>query len=114
MTNERWLIARFWRAKWRVLKTRRRRRFGEKAGICLRFDPTCVSTAELIRRVTARYAVRDLFVENPPIEDIVARVYEEAEISDTVSRASQCALPRPAHSIVRPLPPELALNCSGG
>jgi ABC-2 type transport system ATP-binding protein len=41
----------------------------------LRFDPDRVSAAELIARVTARHAVRDLFVENPPIEEIVARLY---------------------------------------
>jgi len=43
--------------------------------VCLGFDPQQVSPAELIARVTARYAVRDLFVENPPIETIVARLY---------------------------------------
>jgi ABC-2 type transport system ATP-binding protein len=41
----------------------------------LRFDPDRVSAAELIARVTANHAVRDLFVENPPIEEIVARLY---------------------------------------
>lgn len=45
--------------------------------VCLRFDPTEVSPAELIRRITATYAVRDLFVQNPPIEEIIARLYEE-------------------------------------
>ncbi len=41
----------------------------------LRFDPERVSAADLIGRVTARYAVSDLFVENPPIEHIIARLY---------------------------------------
>ena len=41
----------------------------------LQFDPARVSAAELIGRVTARHAVRDLFVENPPIEEIVAQLY---------------------------------------
>ena len=45
--------------------------------IHLSFDPTVVSAAELIARVTAAHPVRDLFVENPPIEEIVARIYEE-------------------------------------
>lgn len=45
--------------------------------ICLQFDPQIVSPAVLIRRITAQYAVRDLFVENPPIETIIARLYEE-------------------------------------
>jgi ABC-2 type transport system ATP-binding protein len=43
--------------------------------VCLAFDPQVVAPAELIRRVTSRHAIRDLFVENPPIETIVARLY---------------------------------------
>ena len=34
-----------------------------------------VSAATLISRVTAQHPVRDLFVENPPIEEIIARLY---------------------------------------
>jgi ABC-2 type transport system ATP-binding protein len=44
--------------------------------VCLRFYPDKVSAADLIGRITARHAIRDLFVENPPIEHIVARLYE--------------------------------------
>jgi ABC-2 type transport system ATP-binding protein len=43
--------------------------------VCLAFDPQVVAPAELIQRVTSRHAIRDLFVENPPIETIVARLY---------------------------------------
>ena len=43
--------------------------------VTLRFDPTTTSTAELVGRISARYPVRDLFVQNPPIEEIIARVY---------------------------------------
>ena len=43
--------------------------------VWLRFDPERVSAAQLIARVTARHAIRDLFVENPPIEEIVAALY---------------------------------------
>ena len=46
------------------------------ARIVLAFDPQVVAPAELIRRVTSRHAVKDLFVENPPIETIIARLYE--------------------------------------
>ena len=42
----------------------------------LSFDPTVVSAPRLISRITAVHAVRDLFVEHPPIEEIVARMYE--------------------------------------
>jgi ABC-2 type transport system ATP-binding protein len=43
--------------------------------VWLRYDPARVSTADLIARVTSRHAVRDLFVENPPIEEIIAELY---------------------------------------
>jgi ABC-2 type transport system ATP-binding protein len=46
--------------------------------VWMRFDPERIPAAELIARVTARHAVRDLFVENPPIEEIIARLYGEA------------------------------------
>ncbi len=49
------------------------------ARVCLQFDPAVVRTDELIRRMTSRHAVRDLFVENPPIEQIIARIYGEGE-----------------------------------
>ena len=43
----------------------------------IRFDPQKTPAAALIARVTSRYAVTDLMVENPPIEEIVARLYRE-------------------------------------
>jgi ABC-2 type transport system ATP-binding protein len=46
--------------------------------VCLAFDPQKVSPAELIHRVTSAHAIRDLFVENPPIETIIARLYEHS------------------------------------
>jgi len=45
------------------------------ARVTLRFDPDRTPAATLISRITAKYAVRDLFVENPPIEQIIARIY---------------------------------------
>ena len=45
----------------------------------LRFDPERTPAADLIARITARHAVRDLYVENPPIEEIVAQLYEEVQ-----------------------------------
>ncbi|MBN2309027.1 MAG: ATP-binding cassette domain-containing protein [Candidatus Hydrogenedentes bacterium] len=47
----------------------------EGGRITLAFDPDRVSTPALIGRITARHAIRDLFVENPPIEEIIARIY---------------------------------------
>ena len=48
------------------------RRDGDR--VHLRFDPAEVSAAELIRRVTSTYPTGDLFVEDPPIEEIIARL----------------------------------------
>jgi len=49
----------------------------EGSRVTLEFDPDRVPAATLISRLTARYPVRDLFVENPPIEEIIARLYAE-------------------------------------
>ena len=43
------------------------------------FDPQHVSPTDLIQRLVARHAVRDLFVEHPPIEEIVAELYRRLE-----------------------------------
>jgi len=45
--------------------------------VWMRFDPERIPAAQLIARVTARHAIRDLFVENPPIEEIIAKLYGE-------------------------------------
>jgi ABC-2 type transport system ATP-binding protein len=47
--------------------------------VTLRFDPDVVSPADLIHRIASRHAVRDLFVQSPPIEEIVARLYRDLE-----------------------------------
>ena len=47
--------------------------------VYLRFNPNKVSTAELIKRIIERYPIHDLFVENPPIEEIIAKVYLEQD-----------------------------------
>ena len=43
----------------------------------LSFDPRRTPPADLIARIASRHAVRDLFVESAPIEEIVARMYAE-------------------------------------
>ena len=43
----------------------------------LSFDPRRTPPADLIARIASRHAVRDLFVESLPIEEIVARMYAE-------------------------------------
>ena len=41
----------------------------------IRFDRTRVSTAELIRQILGAVEVRDLLIEDEPIEEIVKRIY---------------------------------------
>jgi ABC-2 type transport system ATP-binding protein len=41
----------------------------------LRFDRTKVSGADLIRRLLAEHDVRDLLIEDEPIEEIIKRIY---------------------------------------
>ncbi|MCI0692587.1 ATP-binding cassette domain-containing protein [candidate division KSB1 bacterium] len=48
--------------------------------VCLSFDPDHVPAAALISRITAQHAIRDLLVENPPIEEIIARLYSQSKI----------------------------------
>ena len=45
----------------------------------LKFDPEKIATPDLIARVAANHDIQDLFVVNPPIEEIIARLYGEAE-----------------------------------
>jgi ABC-2 type transport system ATP-binding protein len=44
--------------------------------VCLAFDPRRIEPAALIARITERHPVRDLLVEHPPIETVIARLYE--------------------------------------
>jgi ABC-2 type transport system ATP-binding protein len=43
----------------------------------LKFDPQRIAVADLVARIARNYPVHDLFVENPPIETIIARIYEQ-------------------------------------
>ena len=57
----------------------------EGGRVTLSFDPGVVTAAELIRRITEKHAIRDLFVENPPIEEVIARIYQEDLTIQTTS-----------------------------
>lgn len=46
--------------------------------VWLRFDPERVAITELINRIAGAHQIRDLFVENPPIEEIIAKLYGRA------------------------------------
>ncbi|XYH95484.1 ATP-binding cassette domain-containing protein [Sorangium sp. So ce1128] len=77
VTAERWLIVDLTDPAAEIAEPHAEviRREGDR--VTLRFDPAEISTAELVGRVTARYPVRDLLVQNPPIDEIVARLYGE-------------------------------------
>ena len=48
----------------------------------LRFDRQAVSAADLIAAVVARYPIRDVAIEEPAIEDIVRRIYQEGVLPE--------------------------------
>lgn len=48
--------------------------------VWLAFDPQMISAAALIAKITAKHAIHDLYVENPPIEEIIARLYAKASL----------------------------------
>jgi len=75
VTRERWLLIDLADAHATVADPEAEviRREGDR--VTLRFDPATVSAAALIGRITTAHAVRDLFVQNPPIEEIIARLY---------------------------------------
>jgi ABC-2 type transport system ATP-binding protein len=53
---------------------------GEDGRVELRFNPAVVSAAELINQITVNNEVKDFTVENPPIEEIIAKMYGEFKI----------------------------------
>ena len=51
----------------------------------IRFDRVKIATADLIRRILAAVEVRDLLIEDEPIEEIIKRIYAgEALLEVTV------------------------------
>src|SRR5262244_1209538 len=51
----------------------------------LAFDPQRISVPDLIARIARNYPVHDLFVENPPIEAIIARIYAQRSSSGALT-----------------------------
>jgi ABC-2 type transport system ATP-binding protein len=47
--------------------------------VTMAFDPGRTPAATLIARITGRHEVRDLFVEHPPIEEVIAELYARHE-----------------------------------
>jgi viologen exporter family transport system ATP-binding protein len=48
----------------------------------IRFDRVKVATADLIRRILASVEVRDLLIEDEPIEEIIKRIYAGESLSE--------------------------------
>ncbi|MDT8719288.1 ABC transporter ATP-binding protein [Clostridium sp. 19966] len=51
---------------------------GQKATIL--FNPNLISSPEMISNLTLNYSVKDLVVENLPIEEIIAKMYKEVSL----------------------------------
>jgi ABC-2 type transport system ATP-binding protein len=79
VTTERWLIVDLEDERAEVADPDAAVIRREGARFTLSFDPAKISPAALIGRLSARFAVRDLFVQNPPIEEIIARYYGAAK-----------------------------------
>ena len=75
VTSERWLIVDLADGSGEIDDPDARVIDRDGQRVTLRFDPERIPAPELIVRIASRYAIRDLFVENPPIEQIIARLY---------------------------------------
>lgn len=51
----------------------------EGCRICLSFNPGSISAPDLIARITSKYSVADLFVENLSIEETIAQLYQGSD-----------------------------------
>ena len=60
---------------------------GEPPIVMLRFDRRTTTAEALIRRVTERYAITDVAIEEPEMEDIVRRIYLEGYQKPPCARA---------------------------
>ena len=48
----------------------------------IRFDPSRISTSDLIRQICLLVDVRDLLIEDEPIEEIIKRIYAGAALQE--------------------------------
>jgi len=80
VTRERWLIVDLETTRATITDPQARLIKSEPTSqgtrLTLAFDPGVIPAHELIARLSTRYPVQDLFVQNPPIEEIIAQVYE--------------------------------------
>ena len=76
VTSERWLIVDLEEDDIEISDPDAKVIYKEGTSFHLSFEPDQISPAELISRISGRYKIKDLFVENPPIENIISRMYK--------------------------------------
>ena len=52
----------------------------EGGRVWLTFNPSAIKAPELIARILSNHPIRDLYVENPPIEEIIAHLYRDSNL----------------------------------
>lgn len=52
----------------------------EKNRLIIDFDPEIITPADLITTLSTKYKIEDILIENPPIEEIIAKLYGELNI----------------------------------
>lgn len=48
--------------------------------VWLSYDPMRITTPEIISRITSKHSITDLYVENPPIEELIAKFYRDVNL----------------------------------
>lgn len=52
----------------------------EKNKLVVDFNPDVITPADLITTLSTKYKIKDILIENPPIEEIIAKLYGELNI----------------------------------
>ena len=52
----------------------------EKNRLTIDFNPDIISPANLITSLSSSYKIKDILIENPPIEEIIAKLYGDLNI----------------------------------
>ncbi|WP_313757564.1 ATP-binding cassette domain-containing protein [Tissierella sp.] len=52
----------------------------EKNRLVIDFNPDIITPADLITNLSTKYKIKDILIENPPIEEIIAKIYGEFNI----------------------------------
>lgn len=52
----------------------------EKNRLIIDFNPDIITPADLIAFLSTKYKIKDILIENPPIEEVIAKLYGEWEI----------------------------------